>query len=138
MGAAERMTGDYMAALARMLQAFWAGFGLDAYPEENVPSDVQFPYITYSIVMPDFYANALHQARVWYRTTSYGAILAKVDEIKRAIGPEGVRLQSDDGLLVLRPSGTEAQFQPIEKNDESPELKVVYMTFQLNFFGKEE
>ena len=130
-----------MKTVAKLLQSFWGGFGLPAYPEYSVPNDketagdsyVKPAYITYTIPKPDFTENAVHQARVWYQSTTFTDILAKVDEIERAIGP-GVRVESDDGMLVLRPGALFSQFQPID----SPDLKVAYLNLQLNFFGKEE
>ena len=48
------MGADRMTSIAKALYAFYSGFGLPAYPEDGVPSDAALPYITYTIVQPDF------------------------------------------------------------------------------------
>lgn len=118
-----------MKSVAKALYSFYSGFGLPAYPEESVPSDAQLPYITYTVVQPDWNENAIHQARVWYRSESYAGINAKTDEILTAIG-RGKLLPAGDGYVCLRPGTPLVQFQPIE----DPLLKVTYINLQLNAF----
>ena len=75
-----------MTSVAKALYSFYSGFGLPAYPEDGVPSDAALPYITYTIVQPDYIDSAVHQARVWYQSDSYVGVNAKADEIISAVG----------------------------------------------------
>ena len=120
-----------MTSIARALYAFYSGFGLPAYPEDGVPSDAALPYITYTIVQPDFIDSAVHQARIWYQSDSYAGVNAKADEIISAVG-RGLLLPAGDGAVCLRPGTPLAQHMPIEGK---PEIKIVYLNFQLSFYG---
>ena len=118
-----------MTETAKALYGFYSGFGIDAYPESNVPENAALPYITYTVVEPDWRNNATHQARVWYRSESYKGINAKVDEIVRAVG-DLLLLPTDAGYIALRPSNPLVQYQPIE----TPEIKIAYINFQINSY----
>ena len=120
-----------MTSIAKALYAFYSGFGLPAYPEDGVPSDAALPYITYTIVQPDFIDSAVHQARIWYQSDSYAGVNAKADEIISAVG-RGLLLPAGDGAVCLRPGTPLAQHMPIEGK---PEIKIVYLNFQLSFYG---
>ena len=120
-----------MTSIAKALYAFYSGFGLPAYPEDGVPSDAALPYITYTIVQPDYIDSAVHQARVWYQSDSYAGVNAKADEIISAVG-RGLLLPAGNGAVCLRPGTPLAQHMPIEGK---PEIKIVYLNFQLSFYG---
>ena len=119
-----------MTSIAKALYAFYSGFGLPAYPEDGVPSDAALPYITYTIVQPDFIDSAVHQARIWYQSDSYAGVNAKADEIIAAVG-RGLLLPAGNGAVCLRPGTPLAQHMPIEGK---PEIKIVYLNFQLNAY----
>ena len=119
-----------MTSIAKALYAFYSGFGLPAYPEDGVPSDAALPYITYTIVQPDFIDSAVHQARIWYQSDSYAGVNAKADEIISAVG-RGLLLPDGDGAVCLRPGTPLAQHMPIEGK---PEIKIVYLNFQLSAY----
>lgn len=118
-----------MTETATALYSFYSGFGIDAYPESNVPENAKLPYITYTVIEPDWRNAASHQARVWYRSESYKGINAKVDEITRAVG-ELVMLPTANGYVAIRPADPLVQYQPIA----NPEIKVAYLNFQINSY----
>ena len=118
-----------MTDVAKALYSFWSSFGLDAYPESNVPSDVKFPYITYTLIQPEWDRPTTHQARVWYKSESYRGINAKVDEIVTRIGA-GVMIPAEPGYVCIRKSNPLVQFQGIDV----PELKVAYLNLQINAY----
>lgn len=118
-----------MTETAKALYSFYSGFGLEAYPESNVPENATLPYITYTVIEPDWRQNASQQARVWYRSESYKGINAKVDEITQAVG-ELIMLPTANGYIALRPSDPLVQYQPVE----NPEIKVAYLNFQINSY----
>ena len=114
-----------MTQTAKALKAFYSGFNLPAYSEDDVPDDAQLPYITYSVTVPRFPDAATHQARVWYRDTSPSKAYAKADEIVAAIG-SGLLL---DGGVCLRPGTPLMQKQPSEET-----MQIVYINLQLNTY----
>ena len=124
-----------MTNTARALNEFWSGFGLWAFAVNTVPDEdpdgnpMNPPYITYSLVETEPLEPATHYAQVWYRDTGYADLLAKVDEIKAAIGT-GVKLECDGGYVVLRPLSPLAQIMV----DEDPTVRYAYINLQINCY----
>ena len=114
---------------AQALQEFWSGFGLPAATVWTVPDDWEPPYITYSLVESEPTEPVSGYAQVWYRDTGNAAMLAKVDEIKAAIGT-GTRLKCDGGYVVLRPSTPYVQLM----SDEDPTKRYAYINLQINCY----
>lgn len=112
-----------MTNTARALYEFFSGFGIPAFVEYTVPDDVKPPYITYQLVSPQWQDNATIYARVWYRSQSFAAISAKVDEISTAIG-NGISIDTDDGAVWLFKGNNFAQNMPMEGDDT---LKCMYL-----------
>lgn len=119
-----------MIETAKALQKFWSSFGLDAYVEGSIPDGAQMPYITYRLVKPDWRSPVQEYARLWYHSTSYADVLAKVDEIRHAIG-EGYSVPIENGVLVLYRDDVFAQTM----TDEEPDVKYVYLTLQMNVYN---
>lgn len=94
-----------------VIHNFFQGFGLDAYPNTSAPTGrdrPSFPYLTYS-VNTDWWDGRLGvTASVWYRSESWTALNAKVDEISQAIG-SGVTLECDEGGIIVRKGSPWAQ-----------------------------
>lgn len=126
-----------MTNTAQALHDFFSGFDLLAFPEYYVPDTypdehgdmqpVTLPYITYQVIEPDWRESGSFYARVWYRSTSYSAISAKVDQIKNAVG-EGVSLPTEHGAVYLAPGNPYVQYMPMEGDDT---LKVAYLSFYI-------
>ena len=87
---------------ASALYNFWSGFGLTAYEENTVPTDAEFPYITYQVVTDSFGAEIALTASVWYRGTSWVEANAKAEEISRTISRGGKTIPVDGGVLWLK------------------------------------
>lgn len=87
---------------AEALYKFFNGFGLDAYPDTNVPEDATLPYLTYQI-MTDTIGNQISMpVNLWYRTESEAVPMADVEKISKTIG-SGTYVQCDGGaILVMR------------------------------------
>ena len=117
-----------MTNTAKALYQFFSGFGLQAYGEYNVPDDAELPYISYQLIEPDWDDSGTFYARVWYRSTSYTEINAKVDEIKAAVG-EGVSIRTPGGAVYLTKGTPFIQFQPLEGDDS---LRVAYLNFNIH------
>lgn len=116
---------------ALALYQFWSGFGLQAATVGTVPDDWKLPYITYGLVESEPLEPTTHYAQLWYRDTSNTELLAKVDQIKQAIG-DGVVLECDGGYVVIRPSTPFVQLMV----DEDPANRYAYFNMQLNCYHK--
>lgn len=114
---------------AQALYEFYNSFGLPAYTVNTVPDSAELPYITYSLVESESLSPATHYAQVWYRDTSNSALLAKVDEIKSAVG-DGVCIDCDGGYVVLRPSSPYVQLMVAD----DPANRYAYINMQINCF----
>ena len=119
-----------MTEVAQALYQFFSSFGIPAYTEYNPPDDAILPYITYQLVQPDWMENSSLYARVWYRSTSWTEITAKVNAISTAVG-EGVTIPTQSGCVMLNKGSPWAQEMPMEGDDT---LKVIYLNFIINAF----
>lgn len=124
-----------MTEVAKALNTFYSGFGLRAFPEDSVPekeedgSELLPPYITYTVVQPRWDEFAVHQARIWTRSTSFVDVASKADEILSVIG-DGVTIPTENGYVTLDPGTPLVQMQPID----DPLYKVAYINLQLGAF----
>lgn len=116
-----------MTNTAKALYRFFSGFGLHAYVEYDIPDDAKLPYISYQLIEPEWDDAGTFYARVWYRSTSYVDINAKVDQIRAAVG-EGASLPTETGAVYLTKGSPFVQFMPMEGDDT---LKVAYLNFNI-------
>lgn len=116
-----------MTNVAIALQSFWAGFDIPAYVENAVPDNAQMPYITYRLAQPDWRETMSMYARIWYRSTSFRGLAAKVDEISQAIGT-GLTVPFTGGFITLFKDGNFAQYMP----DEDETIKVAYLSLTMH------
>lgn len=85
------------------LKQFFSGFGIAAYPSTAVPSDVEFPYLTYEVITAAWGDGEVGlTVNLWYFTTQESLPNAKARELSEAIGMGGVRLRCDEGLIWLK------------------------------------
>lgn len=112
----------------KALEAFFGGFGLDVWPEDNVPLDAETPYITVRLVAPGWRSDGTpFYARVWYRDFNYDAINAKVDEIRDAIG-EGASIPTESGAVYIWAEDNFCQYQPFAGDVT---LKCAYLSMSM-------
>lgn len=127
-----------MTNTATAIHSFFSGFGLNAFPEYYVPDyypnsngelePVNPPYITYQLIEPAWDDGGTFYARIWYKSTTYTEINAKVDEIKAAVD-EGISIPIESGGAVYLSRGTPfVQYMPMEGDDT---LKVAYLNFNI-------
>ena len=115
---------------AAAIYQFWSGFGLTAYEENTVPTDATFPYITYQLVTDSFDREIPLTASLWYRSESWTAINAKMEEIGQEISRGGKIIPCDGGAIWLK------RGQPFAQNmgDESDNLiKRKYLNITAEF-----
>lgn len=118
---------------AAAIYQFWNSFGLTAYEEDTVPTDADFPYITYQLATDSFDREIPLTASLWYRSESWTGINAKTEEISQKISRGGKIISCDGGAIWLK------RGQPFAQNmgDESDDLikrkylniTVEYLTF---------
>lgn len=113
-----------MTQTAQALYSFFSGFEIPAFVESTEPDGTPAPYITYELASPDWRENMAIHARVWYRSTSFAEIAAKVDEIGAAIG-EGISIKTESGAVYLWRDENFAQFQPMAGDTT---LKCAYLS----------
>ena len=116
---------------AAAIYQFWSSFGLTAYEENTVPEDAAFPYITYQLVTDSFDREVAATASLWYRSESWTAINAKIEEISAYIGLGGKIIKCDGGRIWIKKG------QPFAQNmgDEGDDLiKRKYLNLVYEFF----
>ena len=115
---------------AAAIYQFWSSFGLTAYEENTVPTDADFPYITYQLVTDSFDREVQVTASLWYRSESWTAINAKTEEISQKISRGGKIIPCDGGAIWFK------RGQPFAQNmrDESDGLiKRKYLNITAEF-----
>lgn len=119
------------------LQSFWEGFDLEAYDEQTVFTEdtmPSFPHITYESAGGGYMSTTVLYASIWDKSTSWGWLKQKSDEIRKAIGYGGQKVETDDGYLWIKlPENTEFS-QPIDSGDDTVKrmrlnIEVDFMTF---------
>jgi hypothetical protein len=114
------------------LHAFWSGFGLKAYDETSVPDNAELPYITYEVAVDEFGANVAQTASLWYRSSSWGEITEKEQEISDYITRGGRVLGFDGGAIWLCKGSPWAQ----RMNDPSDEMiRRIVLNTQIEFLN---
>lgn len=114
------------------LQAFFSGFGLNAWPETSVPTGAEapdFPYITYEGSTTADFDEIEVSASLWYRETSWKRINAKAEEISSAIDGCYI-LRCDDGAILVR------RGNPFSQNIDDPSDNIIkhkILTFEMKF-----
>lgn len=101
-------------------------FGIPAYASTSTPSDAEFPYITYDLVVGGWgQAEANIPVNVWYRTDSEAEPNAKVREISEELGIGGVTVPCDGGILWFKKGSPWAQAVRVEGEDEKIKRRYV-------------
>lgn len=81
--------------------SFWASFGVPAYEENSVPDldEVTFPYITYQAVSSPFDGDAMINASIWTRSTSWLVADNLSDAIETRLKNGGAVVPYTGGIL---------------------------------------
>ena len=117
---------------AQALQSFWASFGLTAYDELTVPDDAQAPYITYETNLDGLPNSLSLTGSVWYRSTTWSAVEAKVKQIEDFIGYGGTVIQYTDGALWIKKRLPFAQ-RIADPNDDM--IRRYYINIEADFLS---
>lgn len=115
---------------AASIYQFWSGFGLTAYEENTVPTDANFPYVTYQLVTDSFDREVAATSSLWYRGESWAVVNAKTEEIAQYIGLGGKIIKCDGGCIWIKRGHPFAQ----NMGDESDDLiKRKYLNLTLEY-----
>ena len=112
---------------AKTLKTFFGGFSIPAYAQESVPENTQLPYITYPLVEPEWDEQATFYCQVWYRKNRLADLLAKADQVVKAIGT-GVILEQNGGYVVIYPS------TPLIQMITDDDSQRVYINLSINAY----
>lgn len=114
-----------MTNVATALYSFWSSFSISAYVEDTVPENAQMPYITYRLAQPDWDSVMSMYARVWYRSTSFTGLAAKVDQISRVLD-SGYSISGDGFYMALMKDSNFCQYMPDSSGDGA--IKTAYLS----------
>ena len=90
-------------SINRALNAFFNGFGIPGYLEDNIPPAASLPYLTYKPTIPGGWnETASFRARLWYPSKGGRApILQTEDTISAAIPRGGLKIEYEGGAILL-------------------------------------
>ena len=108
------------------INAFWNGFGLDAYDENTVPDGAVLPYITYAASTAGLDEPVYMTASIWYRSNSWTEVSQKAEGISELIGG-GYGVAYDGGRLWVTQASPFAQ-RMSEPNDPSVRRIILQVT----------
>lgn len=98
---------------------FMSSFGIPAYAAAATPSDAEFPYITYDLVIGDWNNGEVNIVmNIWYRTDSEAAPNAKVREVREVLKDGGRMIDCDNGAIWLKQGSPWAQSVHVENDDD--------------------
>lgn len=113
-----------------VIQMFFSGYGLQAYPDTSVPTGSNapsFPYVTYNASTDSDMGRTTVTASVWYRSMNWTEINAKIDEISADIGTAKT-IECENGAIIVRKGTPFAQ--PLgDNNDDMVKRKVLMFDF---------
>lgn len=115
-------------SINRALNAFFNGFGIPGYLEDNIPPSAELPYLTYQPTIPGGWnESSTFHARLWYPSAKGRTpILQTEDKISAAIPRGGLSIPCDGGAILLdKDDNTWAQ--PLDNPPEG------YLCEYLNF-----
>ena len=110
-----------------VLQQFFSGFGLEAYPATANHKGRQFPYLTYTPVFDSIYGGEQSiTAELWYYGTGEAEPNQKAQQIAEKIGPGGLALRCDGGFIWIKRGSPWCQpvYDPSDDNLKRRELNI--------------
>ncbi|MBQ9041418.1 MAG: hypothetical protein IJ111_01220 [Eggerthellaceae bacterium] len=108
------------------IQEFFEQFGMEAYAATEVPSDAEFPYLTYDLVEGEWMQPEVNMpVNLWFRTNSEKKPNAKVREIGKVLGNGGTLVKCDGGTLWLKKGSPWAQAVREESDDNTIKRRYV-------------
>lgn len=119
------------------LDKFWNSFGLTAYDENSVPTGktaIPLPYITYQANTDTFDNSVALSASLWYRSSSWGQISQKSDEISNKIGMGGTPVPYDGGVIWVKRANPFSQRMSDPTDDT---IRRVFINIEAEFISQD-
>jgi len=113
----------------KALHAFFSSFELPAYPENNVPHDLKYPWLTYELAVSGFDNAVPITVHLYYYTTSEARPNAKAEEICKALR-NGGKIISYDGGAVWVTLGNPEWFPQPDQGDRNIKHRLINLTLQ--------
>ena len=112
--------------------SFWSSFNVPAYEQNAVPDDgaVAYPYITYQAVTAPFGGDALVNASIWTKSTSWAGADALADIIENRLRDGGEVVPYTGGMIWVTPESPFAQSMGDPDDDR---IKRKLLTVVLHF-----
>ena len=124
-----------MREIMEALQAFWAQFGIPAYPSDGVPDWAELPYIRYDVVKAPFMGATILTAFNYHskRLMGNSERLEMAVQIADAIPEGGVKLMLEHGGYVILYRNTD--FQNPYQDPEDPDVIGVRTSVEAHFYA---
>lgn len=116
------------------LQSFWESFEVDAYDEQTVFDEGNlpaFPHITYEAASGGYLNSTILAANLWHRTTSWGWLKQKAEQIRQSIGYGGKQIKTDTGYLWIKLPETTPFDSPEDSGDDA--ILRIRMNIEVDF-----
>ena len=115
---------------AQAIHNFWSSFGLRAYDENTLPTNMQFPYITYNVATDSIDYNVEMTGNLWYKDNSWSEISQKAEEIAMAVECTDKRIAKIDNGYVWFKKGTPFTQRMNDPNDTQIRRMVINLTVE--------
>lgn len=113
-------------SINRALNAFFNGFGIPGYLEDNIPPGAELPYLTYQPTIPGGWnESGTFHARLWYPSAKGRTLILQTEDKISAALADGLTIECGDGAILLRKGSPWAQ--PLDNPPEG------YLCEYLNF-----
>lgn len=118
---------------AAAIHTFLSGFGLTAYAAASVPSNAEYPYLTYELTVGSWMDGSVSlPVNLWYRTTGEAVLNSKVQEISDKIGMGGCQVDCDGGSIWVLRGTPFAQSLSADADDNTVKRRYVNLELQFN------
>lgn len=111
---------------------FLSSFGIPAYASTSTPSDVEFPYLTYDLVVDGWAGGEVNMpVNIWGLTDSEAYMNSMVRTISNRLGIGGVTIPCDGGMLWFKKGSPWAQAVRVEGENEK--IKRRYININIEY-----
>lgn len=121
-----------MEELSRFFFTFWNSF-CQAYQEGNIPTSAIFPYISYSVVRPEWGNRTILAVNIYDQSTSFTTIRGIGTAIAEAIPQSGVtfELENGKGAITMFRGNPFIQSRSLPADEVSQNIKTDYVSIEL-------